>query len=168
MDYFTVFSLEKRFNIDIKALKKEYLLQQIKHHPDKAANDEERIKFLNLSMELNEAYKILQDDLLRAEYLLKLENIDLTDEHRKAKINQEILLKALEDRELLEELSNTSELKGFQEIKAKYKQDLLLKLSKAFQEKNLLKATSYTIELKYIVKLIEEIKNKISKINAAS
>src|SRR4051812_27590612 len=110
MNYFERFDLERKFDIDIKHLKKRYLVLQSQFHPDKANSEDEKMQYLNLSIEINEGYKVLIDDLLRAEYLLKLSGVNLNDEQRKAAINQNILSQALEDREVLEELNSFSEL----------------------------------------------------------
>ncbi|MDF2964671.1 MAG: Co-chaperone protein HscB [Rickettsiaceae bacterium] len=167
-DYFTRFGLEKSYNIDTKHLKKQYLLLQAKYHPDKARSDDEKLKFLTLSIEINEAYKILNDELFRAEYLLKLAGIDLSDERRSVKSNQSILMKALSDREQLEELKNITELNRLLDNKLDEKKKIIVKLLECFNEEDVSKATDQATELKYLCKLIEEIKSKIRRINATA
>jgi molecular chaperone HscB len=167
MDHFARFGLERKFNIDIKELKQKYLFLQIQFHPDKAVHDVKKTEFLNQSIEINEGYKILSNDLLRAIYLLSLNGIDINDEQKSA-VNHGILSQALEDRELLEELHNASEIKGYLELKSTQKNRILEELGKLFDEKHYPRAQNKTIELKYHTKLIEDIKNKISKLHATS
>jgi len=72
MNYFELFAIEQTYNIDQKLLQTQYFILQAKHHPDRSRNEIERRENLEYSMLINEAFKILQDDYLRAEYLLKI------------------------------------------------------------------------------------------------
>ncbi len=168
MNYFEIFGLQQSFEIDTKQIKNTYLLLQKKYHPDKAKNDEEKISFLNLSIELNEGYKLLMNDLTRAEYILKLAGMDLNDERSTHRIDNMILSNALADRELLEELSSLDEILKFQHNKLAEENEILLKLKYEFKSQNYKQALSETIKLKYHLKLLEDIRNKINKLNAAS
>lgn len=74
MDYFTLFSLPKKININQTLLSKNFYVLQSKFHPDLFINDTNLKKkmILKKSIELNKGYKILKDFLSRAIYLLDL------------------------------------------------------------------------------------------------
>ena len=60
--YFQLLDLPEKYAVDKTQLKNKYLEMQIKFHPDKAADEKQRREFLEKSMKLNEAQKILKDD----------------------------------------------------------------------------------------------------------
>jgi len=73
-DYFSVFSLEPRLDLDLKALEDEFHRLSRKLHPDRFARalDNEKQWSLADTALLNDAYRTLKDPLRRTEYLLKL------------------------------------------------------------------------------------------------
>jgi Fe-S protein assembly co-chaperone HscB len=168
MNHFKKFNLSEGFNIDKSALKKKYLALHIQYHPDKAATPEEKISFLNSSIELNEGYKILLDDLSRASYLLKQFGFDILNEERRFNIDANILSDAITAREQLEEYEDLALLQEFQLKQTEHRNDILFSLEKYFTNKDYTNAANETIKLKYTQKLLEDIRNKISKINATS
>src|SRR5688572_8600864 len=98
VNYFELLGLEPRYDIDHLELKKKYFLMQAKHHPERALEPDKKREALNISTQINDAYKVLQDDYSRAEYLLRLKGIEF-DEH---KLKQALSLDELE--EILNEL----------------------------------------------------------------
>jgi len=82
-DYFSVFGLEKRLNLDLAALEHEFHRLSRKVHPDHFARalDNERQWSLADTALLNDAYRTLKDPLHRTEYLLKLEGAEIGEEH---------------------------------------------------------------------------------------
>ena len=73
-DYFSVFSMEPRLNLDLTALEAEFHRLSRKLHPDRFARSEENEKQWSLADTalLNDAYRTLKDPIRRTEYLLKL------------------------------------------------------------------------------------------------
>ncbi len=73
-DYFSVFSLEPKLNIDTAVLEHEFHRLSRRLHPDRyaRATDSERQFALADTALLNDAYRTLKDPLRRTEYLLKL------------------------------------------------------------------------------------------------
>ena len=95
MNYFELFAIEQKYDIDQKLLQKQYFSLQTKYHPDRSKNELERSENLEYSMLINEAFKILQDDYLRAEYLLKIKGEFIDDNkltNEICEIDSEILL----------------------------------------------------------------------------
>jgi molecular chaperone HscB len=73
-DYFSVFGLEPRLNLDLHALEQEFHRLSRKLHPDRFARAQENEKQWSLADTalLNDAYRTLKDPLRRTGYLLKL------------------------------------------------------------------------------------------------
>ena len=81
-DYFQVFGLERRFNVDLPMLEHEFHRLSRKVHPDRfaRAGENERQWSLADTALLNDAYRTLKDPLHRTEYLLKLEGAEIGPE----------------------------------------------------------------------------------------
>ena len=73
-DYFSVFTLEPKLNLDLPALEQEFHRLSRRLHPDRFARAQENEKQWSLADTalLNDAYRTLKDPLARTEYLLKL------------------------------------------------------------------------------------------------
>ena len=77
-DYFSVFGLEPRLNLDLPALEREYHRLSRRLHPDhfaRALENEKQWSLADTAL-LNDAYRTLKDPLRRTEYLLKLEGAE--------------------------------------------------------------------------------------------
>jgi molecular chaperone HscB len=79
-DYFSVFGLAPRLNIDLSALEQEFHRLSRRLHPDRFTRASENEKEWSLADTalLNDAYRTLKDPLRRTEYLLKLEGAATT------------------------------------------------------------------------------------------
>jgi molecular chaperone HscB len=73
-DYFSVFGLKPKLNLDLPALEAEFHRLSRRLHPDRFARSGEKEKLWSLedTALLNDAYRTLKDPLRRTEYLLKL------------------------------------------------------------------------------------------------
>ena len=82
-DYFSVFGLNPKLNLDLVELEHEFHRLSRKLHPDRFARAEENEKEWSLADTalLNDAYRTLKDPLRRTEYLLKLEGAEIGEEH---------------------------------------------------------------------------------------
>jgi molecular chaperone HscB len=85
-DYFTLFSLPQHLHIDLAALEKTFYAQSRRLHPDRFASQppEAQQAALAASSQLNDAYRTLRDPILRTEYLLSLQGIQLEEQSRAA------------------------------------------------------------------------------------
>ncbi len=79
MNYFERFEIQQSYDVDLEKLENQYFDLQSRYHPDLVQNLDEKQRYANIAIELNEGYKILKNDYARAVYLLKLENIDVAD-----------------------------------------------------------------------------------------
>jgi molecular chaperone HscB len=82
-DFFTVFNLAPRLNLDLGSLEHEFHRLSRKLHPDRFARSNENEKQWSLADTalLNDAYRTLKDPITRTEYLLKLHGAEIGEEH---------------------------------------------------------------------------------------
>ena len=82
-DFFTVFGLAPRLNIELPSLEKEFHRLSRRLHPDRFARAEQNEKEWSLADTalLNDAYRTLKDPITRTEYLLKLHGAEIGEEH---------------------------------------------------------------------------------------
>lgn len=103
--YFDWFSQTAQFDIDLQALRSEYLDLQKQLHPDKSAGqqDVDQAEVVMLNTRLNDAYDKLKDPVKRAIYLLELAGVEY-DPDRQTQDDPIYLMAQLEMREQLAEL----------------------------------------------------------------
>jgi molecular chaperone HscB len=82
-DYFTVFGLVPRLDLDLGMLEHAFHKLSRKLHPDRFARATEAEKQWSLADTalLNDAYRTLRDPIRRTEYLLKLHGAEIGEEH---------------------------------------------------------------------------------------
>ena len=85
-NYFDVFSLPHHLNVDTAALEKAFYAQSRRLHPDRFASAPaaEQKAALAASSHLNDAYRTLKDPILRTQYLLGLEGVELEEQSKAA------------------------------------------------------------------------------------
>ncbi|KAF2147680.1 Fe-S protein assembly co-chaperone HscB [Myriangium duriaei CBS 260.36] len=144
------------FGIDIRALRKEFLQLQAKAHPDLAPADRKR-QAEALSARINEAYKTLQNPLLRAQYLLSLRGIDVAEDETAKVDDPELLMEVLETRETIEEAQEESDLDPLKETNDTRIQASVEVLDQAFKDDDMDKAKEEAVKLRYWVNIKESI-----------
>jgi molecular chaperone HscB len=82
-DFYSVFGLDPKLNLDLAALETEFHRLSRKLHPDRFARAQENEKEWSLADTalLNDAYRTLKDPIHRTEYLLKLHGAEIGEEH---------------------------------------------------------------------------------------
>jgi len=82
-DFFTVFGLTPRLNVDLRSLETEFHRLSRRLHPDRFARAEQNEKEWSLADTalLNDAYRTLKDPITRTEYLLKLHGAEIGEEY---------------------------------------------------------------------------------------
>jgi len=84
--YFNLFQLPQHLNLDTVALQQQFYTLSRRLHPDrfaaKPASEQEAA--LTASSHLNDAYRTLKDPILRTQYLLKLEGVELEEQSKAA------------------------------------------------------------------------------------
>jgi molecular chaperone HscB len=165
MNHFDLLGLAQKYDLDLSELKKQYFLMQAKYHPDRAKEPGEKKQALEISMQLNEAYKILQDDYLRAEYLLKLKGQKFDDQILKNVLPVEELEEFLSEFEVIEETSSRLTLEKMENTKLEEKAVLVAEITQRFAENKLNEALDLTVRLKYLTNLVGNIKAKLKHAN---
>lgn len=140
-NYFELFGLDERYDIDVDELYRAYITMQRRVHPDVCEDD-------SASIIANTAYRTLSDPISRAEYLLCLRGI-VCD-------NNTILNMALfSDIEALEEGSGRERLEAQNRLKVRLER-LFDEISRAFKEDNFSDLIVKNInEAKYIRRFIK-------------
>jgi molecular chaperone HscB len=83
IDYFRAFGLKRKLGLDTAALEREFHRLSRRLHPDRFARataEEQQMSLANTAL-LNDAYRTLRDPIQRTEYLLKLEGLEIGEEH---------------------------------------------------------------------------------------
>ena len=86
MNYFDFFNLPRKLTLDVVALEKRFYTMSRKLHPDRFASKpvSEQEAALAASSRLNDAYRTLKDPILRTQYLLRLEGVELEEQSKAA------------------------------------------------------------------------------------
>ena len=144
------------FVIDVRELRKEFLQLQAKAHPDRhqGAN---KARAEGASARINEAYKTLQNPLLRAQYLLALKGVEVAEDETARVDDPKLLMEVLEMRETIEAAKEEEELKPLIEMN-----DVNIKkserlLENAFKADDIVAAKEEAIKLRYWINIKESL-----------
>jgi molecular chaperone HscB len=88
-DYFGMFGLPPKLDLDLQALEKQFYRYSRKLHPDvhaRASQQEQEWSLAQASL-LNDAYRTLKNPLERTRYLLKLEGVQFEDSRGPGNLN---------------------------------------------------------------------------------
>ena len=81
-DYFSVFGLPRKLDLDARALERAFYKKSREVHPDRfaRADAEQQQWSLEQTSLLNDAYRALKDPIARTEYLLRLEGVTVPED----------------------------------------------------------------------------------------
>ncbi|TCN85409.1 co-chaperone HscB [Shewanella fodinae] len=165
MNYFELFEIPQRFDVDIAELANRYRELQKAVHPDKFANAGEQQKLLAISKtaQVNDGYQTLKDPIRRAEHMLLLRGVDIDNESTTMK-DSGFLMQQLEWREALAELRDSddidADIAALEAEFTQYRQQLLDNLSKQLvdtQASSAMLAADQVRKLKFMAKLQDEL-----------
>ena len=102
MEYFEIFDLPPKLNVDRDLLQRRFHDLSRQHHPDyhTTHSGEEQERALRTSALLNDAYRTLRDSTRRVEYLIESQGVVIDG----SKVPQALLAEVFEINEELEEL----------------------------------------------------------------
>ncbi|MDQ2834685.1 MAG: Fe-S protein assembly co-chaperone HscB [Acidobacteriota bacterium] len=85
-NYFSIFDLRRKLRLDVTALEKQFYALSRRLHPDRFASRPaaEQEAALGESSRLNDAYRTLKDPILRTQYLLSQEGVELEEQSKAA------------------------------------------------------------------------------------
>ncbi len=111
MNYFQLFGLAEKFNLDTNQLAKSYQQLQKSVHPDRYAHasSQEQMLAVQKSSMINDAYQTLKSPLKRAEYMLVLRGTSMPNEQSSFK-DTAFLMRQMELREMLAEVKFSSDI----------------------------------------------------------
>jgi molecular chaperone HscB len=169
IDHFARLELPRRFDIDAAELDQRYFALQRQLHPDRFASRSARERAVSQSqaVALNEAYEMLKDPLSRAEYMLKLNGVDVNPDGCNTVRDPTLLMEQMEHREALAEAATRA---AVDEIAARTRGELErgLKVTAAAFEKHDLEAAEVEItRLKYLSKLLDETRVRRARLAGA-
>lgn len=106
MNYFALFGIPVQLQVDKKDLPRKYFELSKKYHPDYFINEhpDKQEEALEVSAQLNKAFKTLQDPDATINYVLKLKN--LLEEEEKYELPKDFLMEVLEINEQLMDLDD--------------------------------------------------------------
>lgn len=161
INYFQVLDIEQGFEIDKVTLKDHYNSLIKEYHPDNfAADSAQELQALEQTALLNEAFKVLNDDLLRANYLLELHNINAFDALDTG-MDGAFLMMQITLQEELEELNTEEGLEDFLDRIHQHINEHTRQISQYFAENNLEKARNAVRELKFFYQLRMQTEKKL-------
>jgi molecular chaperone HscB len=104
-DYFEVFDLPRKLQVDLDALQGKFYQMSRQHHPDfhQLAAPEDQAVALERSALVNRAYRTLRDPLSRLEHVIALEEGQEEEAPVKPRAPMDLLQEMLEVQEALEE-----------------------------------------------------------------
>lgn len=161
-DYFSLFNLPVRFDVDLEALDRTYKAMQRQLHPDRFSNKSEVEQRFSLShaARLNEAYSILKDPYLRALYLLRRQG-QKVDEEGETITDPELLTQVLETREAIAMASSEEELRAIERRVSEQSKQIEQQLASAFSRGDLDAARAATRHLSYLRRITEALREKL-------
>lgn len=162
MNYFELFNLPLRFELDLEQLAATYRQLQKQFHPDKfaAAPERERLLAMQRAAEINAAFNTLKAPLSRAEYLLALQGLDIRGEQQTLQ-DPAFLMQQLEWREELAELGEAEDpqaaAQAFADTIAASERSLLAELVTTLAAQQWQDAADRVRKLKFMHKLQDEL-----------
>ncbi|XP_071700939.1 iron-sulfur cluster co-chaperone protein HscB homolog [Rutidosis leptorrhynchoides] len=161
IDYFKIFGLERKFDIDDGSLEGTYKSWQKKLHPDlvHTKSKEEREYAAEQSARVIDAYTTLRKPLKRAIYVMSLEGIEVDEEQTVSE--PELLGEIMEIREAVEEANDSQALnKIHSEMEVKLRR-WFDSFANAFKSKEYDEALKAIQRMTYYHRVNEEIVKKL-------
>ena len=160
-NYFELFNLPEKFQIDLEMLQENYRAIQKEIHPDRFAtsSENEKVQSMIKSTQANDGYLTLKSPIKRAKYILSLHK-----SVEKITLPPDFLMQQMEWEEHFEAIEkNSSELTEFKStINKKYKEYSLLISTQIDHDHNWSDAAISIDKLYFIDKLIHKINNALS------
>jgi molecular chaperone HscB len=163
VEYYEIFNLKPTLNLSNEELKKSYQALQKQYHPDRFihATAETQQKALINSSLINDAFKVLENPVSRAQYLIECRHIETSNQ-----MNPTFLMRQIELEERLEEsVAKIVDLKKMlDEVNTEYS-TRYIDLEKKFSNNELQQISELMNEIIFLDKFIQKIKESIQKIS---
>ena len=160
-NYFELFNLPEKFQIDLEMLQENYRAIQKEIHPDRFAtsSENEKVQSMIMSTQANDGYETLKSPIKRAKYILSLHK-----SVEKITLPPDFLMQQMEWEEHFETIEkNSSELTEFKStINKEYKEYSLLISTQIDDDQNWSDAAISIDKLHFIEKLLQKINKALS------
>ena len=160
-NYFELFNLPEKFQIDLEMLQENYRAIQKEIHPDRFAtsSENEKVQSMIKSTQANDAFQTLKSPIKRAKYILSLHK-----SVEKITLPPDFLMQQMEWEEHFETIEkNSSELTEFKStINKKYEEYFLLIPTQIDHDQNWSDAAISIDKLYFIEKLLQKINKALS------
>jgi len=161
MTHFDLFNLPITLTVDTSGLSKKYFELQRKYHPDRfgQASDAEQEEALQVSAQINKAFKTLKDPDETIKYVLQLKG--LLEEEEKYQLAPDFLMEVMELNEELEEgmtdaiQAKIDQLKN--ELYATVETIITNYQESISTEKELLQVKEYYFKKKYLDRMVDNL-----------
>ena len=170
-DFFALFGLPRRFELDEAALERAFHDLQGEVHPDRYAHlpDADKRRSMQWATRVNEGFRTLRKPLSRAMYLLELAGIDPALETNTA-MSPEFLMEQMEWREAVEEARSAGEADELARLHVRLRQhgrDMLSELHRSLDEHQDLEAAADIVRrLMFVEKLQHEIDDALEALES--
>lgn len=161
-NYFELFAIPESFQLDLEQLASRYRALQSEWHPDQfaGAGEQERLRAVQMSSYLNQAFDTLKAPLSRAGYLLTLHGFD-TAKVTQQDLGMNLLMEQMQLREALEDLpADESALDALETLRTEVDEKIEQcqdKFASEYAADSFLEAKKSFHELQFLVKLLKEI-----------
>ena len=160
-NFFELFKLPEKFQIDTEKLQQNYRSIQKEIHPDRFATSSENEKMQSMikTTQINDAYQTLKSPIKRAKYILSLHKFN-----EKVTLPPDFLMQQMEWEEHLEEIEkDKNELEQFKlSINKEYEQHSSLAQQQIDSEQKWSEAAITIDKLYFIEKLLFKINTKLN------
>lgn len=160
--YFQLFGVDESFDLDLQHVSNRYRELQSETHPDRFAGADEslKLKAVQLTSYINQAYETLTSPLKRAAYLMQLRGHD-PEQVSQSDLSAGLLMEQMQLREVLEEMpDDESALLQLEQLKMDVSGRLSNKeseFSSRINEDDISAARRSFHELQFLHKLLIEI-----------
>ena len=119
MNYFELFEIPVALHVDLAQLKQQFYLLSRKYHPDfyTRENEAAQANTLQMASQVNEAYKVFQNQQATIQYVLQQK--ELLEEEEKYQLPTDFLMEMLELNEQLAEAKMDNDSKSIDEVTKK-------------------------------------------------
>lgn len=147
------------FPIDTRALRREFLRLQARHHPDMHPPGTAKARAEATSALINDAYKTLANPLLRAQYLLSLRGVDVATDETMQVDDPSLLAVVLEAHEEISDADKEEDLAELRAVNDKRIGESEGVLEEAFREDDVAAAKREAVKLRYWVNIKQSLDN---------
>lgn len=116
-NHFDLLNLPIRYHVDQQALEQNYRKLQAEVHPDRfaTASPQERLQSMQISTQVNEAYRTLKNPGARARYILLLAGVDTLEESNTA-MPADFLMQQMEWREAADDAKISRDVNALDQL----------------------------------------------------